>query len=531
VESGAIFAICTGPFPDAVIPDIFQRLYYFRRLLPFFRSKSFLLPVAILAACSVFSRAVPQEADKKDAEHGASVVSSQEAAKATAPAASGESIEAVITAGNTTLARELLERQPTGSDKVQEALTAACRSGHKELAAQALAADADPNDSSSPLTIAASRNDGEIVDLLISYGADASRSPEALPAAVRHKNATMAAALLNAGADPNLPDTSGATPLGTVLKAGETELARVMFQHGGYPDDFVEPAMEKGDLTLLGALFQYGVTPDRMDSNGNPLLVRATLDGKPEIVKLLLEKGANAKKPGKEGQAALHLAAILKNEEILKVLLDGGADPNQPFFSPVKPAFLDRVDDDLFKKWLQRDSGLTPLMLAASRGDTEMLKALLEKGARRGAQTKGWQRYPVVFACDAANIIAAQILLGRNPSPTEPRYSVIINLSKQRATLYKDDEPERTARVSTGRKGFSTPTGRFVITDKQKNWVSTIYKVAMPFFMRLSCKELGMHAGVCPGYPASHGCIRMPSADVQNFYSKLKIGDPVTIED
>jgi lipoprotein-anchoring transpeptidase ErfK/SrfK len=53
----------------------------------------------------------------------------------------------------------------------------------------------------------------------------------------------------------------------------------------------------------------------------------------------------------------------------------------------------------------------------------------------------------------------------------------------------------------------------------------------MPFFMRLSCREIGMHAGVCPGYPASHGCIRMPSADVQNIYSKLKIGDPVTIEE
>jgi lipoprotein-anchoring transpeptidase ErfK/SrfK len=53
----------------------------------------------------------------------------------------------------------------------------------------------------------------------------------------------------------------------------------------------------------------------------------------------------------------------------------------------------------------------------------------------------------------------------------------------------------------------------------------------MPFFMRLSCQEFGMHAGVCPGYPASHGCIRMPRADVQAIYSLLKIGDAVTIEE
>ena len=221
----------------------------------------------------------------------------------------------------------------------------------------------------------------------------------------------------------------------------------------------------------------------------------------------------------------------MKNEALIKILLEGGADPNQHFSSPVKPAFLARVEDELFKKWLQRDSGLTPLMLAASTGDTGMLKILLEKGARRGAQTKGWQRYPVVFACNAGNIPAAQMLLGRNPTPEEAQYSVIITLSKQKATLYKNDEAVRSCRVSTGRKGFSTPTGRFVITDKQRDWVSTIYKVSMPFFMRLSCMEIGMHAGVCPGYPASHGCIRMPRADVQSLYSMLKIGDPVTIED
>ncbi|HEX2748334.1 MAG TPA: ankyrin repeat domain-containing protein, partial [Verrucomicrobiales bacterium] len=410
-------------------------------------------------------------------------------------------------------------------------LAAACRAGQKDAVADALAAGADPNDSSGPLSIAASRNEKEIVDLLISYGADASRCPEALPSAVHHKNAAMATALLNAGADPNLPDASGVTSLGAALKSGEADLARLMFQHGGYPDDFVEPAMEKGDTSLMGSLFQYGLTPDRTDANGNPLLVRATLDGKMEMVKLLLEKGADPKKPGKEGQPALHLAAMMKNEPLVKLLLEGGADPNQPFLSPVKPAFLERVDDERFKKWLQRDAGLTPLMLTASRGDISMLKVLLEKGARRGLQTKNWQRYPVVFACDAGQIPAAQILLGRNPGPDEPEYRVIISLSKQRATLYKDDEAIRTCRVSTGRKGFSTPTGRFVITDKQKDWVSTIYKVSMPFFMRLSCMEIGMHAGNCPGYPASHGCIRMPQADVQNLYSKLRIGDAVTIEE
>lgn len=517
------------PRPEPVNPVIFHCILPYQTPPRSRVGRPFLAALALVSC--LISPAWGQTANKTAPEAGASSPPAAAAVRESATTESKSALEAAILAGNTSAAKEIMDHLPSGSSQIQIGLIAACRAGQRELAAQALAADADPNDAAGPLMLAAARNDGELVDLLISYGALASRFPGALGEAVHHKNTSMVAALLNAGADPNLPDAKGITPLAAVLTAGEIDLARLMFQHGGYPDDFVEPAMARGDTALMNALFQYGLSPERTDSSGNPLLVRATLDGKLEMVKLLLEKGANPKQAGKEGQAAVHFAAVLQNEELLEVLLDGGADPNQPFFHPVKPAFLERVDDESFKKWLQRDSGLTPLMLAASRGDTSMIRILLDKGARRGAQTKGWQRYPVVFACDAEHVPAAQMLLGRNRGPNEPEYRVVITLSKQRATLYKNDEPVRTCRVSTGRKGFATPTGRFVISDKQRDWVSTIYKVSMPFFMRLSCQEFGMHAGVCPGYPASHGCIRMPRADVQAIYSLLKIGDAVTIEE
>ncbi len=427
--------------------------------------------------------------------------------------------------------RQIPDRFPVGAPEWQEVLATACRSGEHETAARALASGADPNDAGSPLALAAGRNDPELVELLISYGADASLSSTALPTALAQKNPRVAAMLLSAGADPNLPDASGNTPLGAALRAGEVDLARLMFRHGGYPDEFVEPSLATGDLVLLDALFQYGLSPDRADAHGNPLLVRAALDNRPDLAAFLLGKGADAKKPGKEGLTALHLAAVTRNDPLLHALLDGGADPNHAFLHPLRPEALTRMDDGSFKKWLQRDTGLTPLMLAASRGDTGMIKLLLEKGARRGLQTKGWKRVPVVFACDGEHVPAAKLLLGRNPAPDEPEYRVTITLSTQRAVLYKDDEAIRSCRVSTGRKGYATPTGKFVITDKSRDWVSTIYHVSMPFFMRLNCREIGMHAGVCPGYPASHGCIRMPRADVQALYSTLKIGDAVTIEE
>jgi lipoprotein-anchoring transpeptidase ErfK/SrfK len=83
--------------------------------------------------------------------------------------------------------------------------------------------------------------------------------------------------------------------------------------------------------------------------------------------------------------------------------------------------------------------------------------------------------------------------------------------------------------ISTGKAGYATPTGEFVVTDKKLVHVSTIYKVEMPYFMRLSCKDFGMHEGYVPDYPASHGCIRLPSEAAHRLYKEVPIGTLVTI--
>jgi lipoprotein-anchoring transpeptidase ErfK/SrfK len=106
----------------------------------------------------------------------------------------------------------------------------------------------------------------------------------------------------------------------------------------------------------------------------------------------------------------------------------------------------------------------------------------------------------------------------------------VVPLSRQRVTLFRNGQPVRSARVSTGKKSTPTPAGKYIKTDTQADWVSSLYKVSMPFFMRLSCKEIGLHAGMVPWYAASHCCIRMPKGDVQASFKLLKIGDPETIE-
>ena len=66
-------------------------------------------------------------------------------------------------------------------------------------------------------------------------------------------------------------------------------------------------------------------------------------------------------------------------------------------------------------------------------------------------------------------------------------------------------------------------------TDKKTEHVSTIYKVKMPFFMRLNCRDFGMHEGVVPDHPASHGCIRVPRDAARKLFKEVPIGTLVTI--
>lgn len=135
--------------------------------------------------------------------------------------------------------------------------------------------------------------------------------------------------------------------------------------------------------------------------------------------------------------------------------------------------------------------------------------------------------------------------------------SITIDLGSQSATFFKGDQPVGKSPVSTGREGFGTPTGSFKIIQKNKNHVSNLYgdfvdgegnvvkaNVAvgrdkcpagarfrgapMPFFMRIH-GAVGMHAGYLPGYPASHGCIRMPRGAAQRFFENAPVGTPVRV--
>jgi hypothetical protein len=137
--------------------------------------------------------------------------------------------------------------------------------------------------------------------------------------------------------------------------------------------------------------------------------------------------------------------------------------------------------------------------------------------------------------------------------------SVKIYLKEQRAYFYKGDQLVGVSQVSAGREGHNTPIGDYKIIQKDLDHASNLYGdyvdtsgnivqkdvelgkdpkppgaifkgAPMPFFMRIT-GGVGMHKGYLPGYPASHGCIRMPGKMAESFFNNVQVGTPVQIVD
>src|SRR5262249_5661482 len=107
---------------------------------------------------------------------------------------------------------------------------------------------------------------------------------------------------------------------------------------------------------------------------------------------------------------------------------------------------------------------------------------------------------------------------------------LVIDLTTQRALLYRNGLPIAASTVSTAGRGRQTPTGVFIILQKEVVHRSRTYDDApMPYMQRLTWKGVAMHAGRLPGHPASHGCIRLPRGFAKRLYGVTRLGTPVMI--
>jgi len=107
---------------------------------------------------------------------------------------------------------------------------------------------------------------------------------------------------------------------------------------------------------------------------------------------------------------------------------------------------------------------------------------------------------------------------------------LIISVQQQMMHVYSGDRLVGMASVSTGTSGHRTPIGEFSILQKREWHRSNIYSNApMPFMQRLTWGGIALHAGHNPGYPASHGCIRLPTAFARKLFALTQIGTLVRV--
>ena len=143
------------------------------------------------------------------------------------------------------------------------------------------------------------------------------------------------------------------------------------------------------------------------------------------------------------------------------------------------------------------------------------------------------------------------------PHGAEGRTSIIVRKRAQEADLYKGREGVAVAHISTGREGYETPVGQFRVIRKDRDHRSSLYGdyvdddgrivkanvdarkggrppyshflgAPMPFFLEFS-PGYGLHAGHLPGYPASHGCVRLSYWKARQFFLEARVGTPVTV--
>ena len=152
---------------------------------------------------------------------------------------------------------------------------------------------------------------------------------------------------------------------------------------------------------------------------------------------------------------------------------------------------------------------------------SEVLRIVFRSGAVSAAfLTAGLIASPPAAAQGASSILT-------KPDPLK----IIVSLDKQHMYVYRGTEQVFTSRVSTGKRGYSTPAGIYSILEKRRWHRSNIYNNApMPFMQRLTWSGIALHAsGHVPRYPASHGCIRLPRSSASTLFKKTDVGGHVIV--
>ena len=145
----------------------------------------------------------------------------------------------------------------------------------------------------------------------------------------------------------------------------------------------------------------------------------------------------------------------------------------------------------------------------------------LAQGAKESAELQ--------FAKQAEKLKPGEWVWKAEIAPQGP-VLVYVDLGRQLATVYRNGVRVAVSTISSGKEGHETPTGVFTILEKNVEHYSRTYDNApMPYQQRLTWMGVAMHAGNLPGFPASHGCIRLPMEFAKKLFELTDMGGTVVI--
>jgi len=327
-------------------------------------------------------------------------------------------------------------------------------------------------------------------------------------------------------------DRNGWSALHYAIASGKTETVNLLLSfmpvvEAGTSSP-LDAALDAGDEKIIGTIAGRLPRMQEWTRATRRALGVALAIGDRDLVRMLLKKHASAPTPEGKEVPLLAYAIASHDAQLFNTLVECGADPNTTLPSHYDKDFLGILPTKGLRNYIEDDKGVTVLMLAAGLGQGEFVQALLNAGADRNRATGRYKMLALYLAAQTGQWRCTQILLGSGPPPE--RLHIEISLASQHVSLLKDGVPVFSSVCSTGRNGYSTHTGEYVITDKERTHRSTIYKVEMPYFMRLSCFDFGMHEGLVPNYRASHGCIRLPGETARKFFTEIPLGTVVMVQ-
>jgi hypothetical protein len=134
-----------------------------------------------------------------------------------------------------------------------------------------------------------------------------------------------------------------------------------------------------------------------------------------------------------------------------------------------------------------------------------------------------------VTESDVSKLRPGQFIWAPQLAPAGPM-TIVISLPQQLLYVYRNGIRIGASTVSSGKRRYRTPTGVFMILQKEVEHHSNLYDNApMPFMQRLTWDGVALHAGHLPGYPASHGCVRLPADFAKTLFGETKAGATVII--